>query len=479
MGKWPRRLGSSFNLIHTQTGAIIMDIVFASTTQLATAIRAGHVSASEVLEAHLAQIDKHNAALNAVITLDAGRAYERAREADEALARGEVWGPLHGVPFTLKDAHATAGMRTTTGFPPLADYVPKVDSPVAARLKAAGGNLMGKTNVHMMLGDPAQSINPIFGRTKNPWNSERTPGGSSGGAAAALAAGMTPFEIGTDLTGSIRIPAHFCGVFGLKPTEQRVPLTGLIPGLPGPRSIRIMSCIGPMARTVEDLALLLAVIAGPDGRDTDVAPVPVEEMPQLELNRLRIAFAPTFPGFPVAAEMRKAVEEFAGRLSALGAVVEEAALPQVDFQQELASASALMGMMMGAFQPEENERPTRLSHYLEALDIRDRSIAAWEQFFEKWDVLVCPPSMMTAFPHCEPGASLLVDSQEVSYWMVSAHSTVFNYTGHPAVVLPYKLDRDGLPLGIQMVGKRWSDSRLLAMAKALSAVTGTFQRPPG
>jgi amidase len=457
----------------------MMDSVFSSTMQLAAAIRAGHVSASEVLEAHLAQIATHNPTLNAVITLNAEQARKQAREADEALARGEVWGPLHGVPFTLKDAHATAGMRTTTGFPPLANYVPQEDSPVAARLKKAGGILIGKTNVHMMLADPAQTINPIFGRTKNPWNIERTPGGSSGGAAAALAAGMTPFEIGTDLTGSIRIPAHFCGVFGLKPTEQRVPLTGLIPGLPGPRPIRIMSCIGPMARTVEDLALLFALIAGPDGRDTEVAPVPVEEMPQLELQRLRIAFAPTFPGFPVAAEMREAVEEFAGRLSALGADVEEAALPQVDFQQELACAGALIGMMMGAFQPEEQERPTTLAQYLEALDIRDKSIAAWEQFFEKWDVLLCPPSMMTAFPHCEPGSPLHVDGQEVSYWMVSAHSTVFNYTGHPAVVLPYQLDHDGLPIGIQLVGKRWDESRLLAIARALSEVTGAFQRPPG
>jgi len=457
----------------------MMDIVFSSTAQLAAAIRAGHVSASEVLEAHLEQIATHNPTLNAVITLDARQARQQAREADEALARGEVWGPLHGVPFTLKDAHATAGMRTTTGFPPLANFVPQEDSPVAARLKKAGGILIGKTNVHMMLADPAQTINPIFGRTNNPWNSERTPGGSSGGAAAALAAGMTPFEIGTDLTGSIRIPAHFCGVCGLKPTEHRVPLTGLIPGLPGPRPIRIMSCIGPMARTVEDLALLFAIIAGPDGRDTDVAPVLVEEMPQLELQRLRIAFAPTFPSFPVAAEIREAGEEFAGRLAGLGAVVEEAVLPQVDFQQELASAGALIGMMMGAFQPEEQERPTTLAHYLEALYRRDQSIAAWEQFFEKWDVLLCPPSMMTAFPHCEPGSPLHVDGQEVSYWMVSAHSTVFNYTGHPAVVLPYQLDHDDLPIGIQLVGKRWDESRLLAIARALSEVTGACQRPPG
>lgn len=454
------------------------DIVFFSAVQLATAIRTGRVSASEVLEEHLEQIATYNPTLNAVITLDVERAQKRAREADEAQARGEIWGPLHGVPFTLKDAHATAGLRTTTGFPPLTDYVPQQDSTVTARLKAAGGVLIGKTNLPTMLAD-YQSNNPIFGRTNNPWNNERTPGGSSGGAAAALASGMIPFDIGTDLSGSIRIPAHFCGVYGLKPTEQRVPLTGLIPGLPGPSPVRVMSCIGPMARTVEDLALLYALIAGPDGHDTEVAPVPVEEVPNLDLKHLRIAFATNFPGFPVAADLREAVEELAKQLTPLCAVVEKAALPQVDFNQELASAGALIGMMTGAFQPDEQEPPTTLAHYLEALHRRDQSIFAWEQFFEKWDVLLCPPSMMTAFPHCEPGSPLLLDDQETVYWMVSAHSTVFNYTGQPAIVLPYKRDRAGLPLGIQMVGKRWGEARLLAIAKALAEVTGAFQRPPG
>ena len=456
-----------------------MDIVFSSTTQLAAAIRAGHVSATEVLEAHLAQIDKHNPALNAIITLDAEQAHERAREADKALARGQVWGPLHGVPFTLKDAHATAGMRTTTGFPPLADHVPREDSTVTARLKAAGGILIGKTNVPVLLAD-FQSNNPIFGRTNNPWNLERTPGGSSGGAAAALASGMTPFEMGTDLAGSIRIPAHFCGLFGLKPTEKRVSLAGLIPGLPTPRSVRIMSCIGPMARTVEDLALLYPLIAGPDRHDTEVQPVPVDEVPRLlALKDLRIAFAPTFPGFPVATAVRNAVEELAKQLQPLCAAVEEATLPELDFNQELASAGELIGMAIGAFQPQEQERPTTLAQYLEALHRRDQSIIAWEQFFDEWDVLLCPPSMVAAFPHCEAGSPLHVDGREVKYGMVSAHCTVFNYTGHPAVVLPYKLDREGLPMGVQMVGKRWDESRLLAIAKALSDVTGECQRPPG
>jgi amidase len=455
-----------------------MDIVFSSTAQLAAAIRAGHVSAAEVLEAHLAQIERYNQALNAVVTLDAERARERARDADVALARGEVCGPLHGVPFTLKDAHATAGMRTTTGFPPFADHVPQFDSSVTARLKAAGGVLIGKTNLPTMLAD-FQTNNPIFGRTNNPWNSERTPGGSSGGAAAALASGMTPFEIGTDLSGSIRIPAHFCGLFGLKPTEHRVSLAGLIPGLPPPPSVRIMSCIGPMARTVDDLALLYSLIAGPDGRDTDVYPVPVDAVPELELTNLRVAFAPTFPGLPVAAEIHQAIEELAHQLSRSGAAVEEARLPELDFNQELASAGELIGMATGAFQPEEDTPPTTLADYLAALHRRDQSMLAWERFFNTWDALLCPASMVTAFPHCETGSPLRVDGHDVTYWMVSAHSTLFNYTGHPAIVLPYTLDRDGLPMGVQIVGKRWDESRLLAIAKAVSGVTGAFRRPPG
>jgi amidase len=413
-----------------------------------------------------------------VVILDAEAAQERARAADAALARGELWGPLHGVPFTLKDTHMTASMRTTVGFPPLADYVSSEDSAVTSRLKAAGGILIGKTNVPPLLGD-YQSDNPIFGRTNNPWNLARTPGGSSGGAAAALAAGMTPFDIGTDLAGSIRIPAHFCGVFGLKSTERRVPVTGVMPNPQGmPRSIRIMSAIGPMARTVEDLALLYAMIAGPDGRDTEVQPAPVEDVPRLELKNLRIAFAPTFPGFPVASEIRHAVETLAQQLVGAGAVVEEARLPALDCILDGQRAGALIGMMIGAFQPDAHESPATLADYLELLHQRDQSIIAWEQFFEQWDALICPPAMMTAFPHCEPGAALLVNGQQTAYELVGAHTILFNYTGHPAIVLPYTLDREGLPIGVQLVGKRWDEARLLAMAKALTPVTGAFRRPP-
>jgi amidase len=205
----------------------------------------------------------------------------------------------------------------------------------------------------------------------------------------------------------------------------------------------------------------------------------VDQPAAIDLQDLRIAVAPTFPGIPVAAEIRAAIAQLATQLSALCRIVEETALPPLDFNQELASSGALVGMVIGAVQPGGQEEPATLAQYLEALDRRDQSIIAWEQFFDQWDVLLCPPSMTTAFPHSDPGSPLQIDGQGVSYWTVSAHGALFNYTGHPALVMPYSLDRAGLPIGIQLVGKRWSDSRLLAMAEAIAAVTGAFQPPPG
>ena len=194
---------------------------FSTATELAAAIRLRRISASEVLEMHLERIAKYNPALNAVCTLDEPGARGRAREADAALARGELWGPLHGVPMTIKDALETAGLRTTGGYPPLSDHVPTKDATAVARLRAAGAVLVGKTNVPPLSAD-GRADNPIFGRTNNPWNLERTPGGSTGGGAAAVAAGLSAFDVGSDLAGSVRMPAHWCGLFGLKPTEGRV-----------------------------------------------------------------------------------------------------------------------------------------------------------------------------------------------------------------------------------------------------------------
>ncbi|MDX8477109.1 amidase [Mesorhizobium sp. VK24D] len=453
-----------------------MDTAFSSVVELAAAIAERKISAVEALDAHLAQIDRHNKAINAVVILDREGARERARQADAALARTDTLGPLHGVPFTLKDTHETAGMRTTVGFPPFADYVARKDSPVVARLKAAGGVLVGKTNVATMLGD-WQSDNPLFGRTGNPWDLSRTAGGSSGGAAAAVGAGLTPFEVGTDMQDSIRLPAAFCGVYGLKPTEHRVSLAGAFPDPGGaPRSVRLMSCVGPIARNLEDLALIYRIIAGPDGADTDLAPVPVEPMPKLELKSLRIAFASTFPGFPVAAEISAAVERLAAGLASAGASVEEARLPKLDLHDDLAEGGKLIGMMLEASQPEQ---PTPVSQWFAALARRDRSILAWQRFFESCDAFLCPVAMTTAFAHCKPGTTLKVSGKDESYWMLPAYGAVFNYSGHPAVAIPCGLDSGGLPIGLQLAGRRWSEARLLGIAAAIAPLAGGFRRPPG
>ncbi|CDX26343.1 Amidase [Mesorhizobium sp. ORS 3324] len=456
-----------------------MDIAFSSTVELAAAIAARKISAVEALDAHLAQIDRHNEGVNAVVILDREGARECASQADASLARGSTLGPLHGVPFTLKDAHETMGIRTTVGFPAFADYAAKQDSPVVARLKAAGAILVGKTNVPAMLGD-WQSDNPLFGRTSNPWDLSRTAGGSSGGAAAAVATGMTPFEVGTDMQDSIRLPAAFCGVYGLKPTEHRISLAGAFPDPGGaPRSVRLMSCVGPLARDLEDLALIYRIIAGPDGADTDLAPMPVDPMPKLELKSLRIAVASTFPGFPVAAEISAAVERLAAGLASAGASVEEASLPKLDLHDDLAEGGKLIGMMLEAAQPQSPEQPTPVSRWFAALARRDRSILAWERFFESCDALLCPVAITTAFAHCKPGTTLKVDGKDESYWMLPAYGAAFNYSGHPAIAIPCGLDSDGLPIGLQLVGRHWSEARLLGIAAAIAPLAGGFCRPPG
>lgn len=453
-----------------ETIQTVNELIFATATELASAIRRRQVSAVEVVEAHLAHIARHNPSLNAIVTLDEEGARQRARAADRALARDEAWGPLHGVPLTLKDCHATAGMRTTCGFPPLADYVPAEDGTIAARLKAAGAIILGKTNVPVLLGS-IRTDNPIFGRTNNPWDLERTPGGSSGGAGAALAAGLTPLEIGSDLGGSIRFPSHFCGVFGLKPTEHRVSTAGHIPELPGtPRSVRYLAVIGPMARTVDDLAQAFRIIAGGDGRDpdTDLAPLPVVDAPRPALRELRIAWTPAFPGAPVASDIREAIEGLAAELARLGVQIEER-LPEVDFEEQDELLYRLADYMTEVFQPgRESEPPFTLADYLTALARRDDFIARWEAFYATWDALLCPAFTTTAFRH--------EDERDKRGYRCANSATL---AGQPAVTIPLAADRDGLPIGLQICGPRWSDERLLAIAAALAEVTGGFRRPPG
>ena len=260
--------------VEVVTGSV-EDLASWGAVGLASAIRAGEVSCREVVEALLDRIARYNPSLNAIVTLDEAGARARADLADVALARGEVWGPLHGVPVTFKDVFETAGMRTTSSHKALAGYVPEQDATVVARLRSAGAIVLGKTNMPELAGD-SQSDSPVFGRANNPWDLGRTPGGSSGGEAAAVAAGLSVLGSGSDIGGSLRLPAHFCGVFALKPTDHRVSNAGHIPPLPGSvNTVRSLAVNGPIARNPVDLGVWLALVAGPDGRDATVPPVPV------------------------------------------------------------------------------------------------------------------------------------------------------------------------------------------------------------
>jgi amidase len=480
----------------------VNDLVFASAQELAMRIRQRRVSATEVLEGYLAQIASHNAALNAIITLDEEGARTRAKAADAALTRGEVWGPLHGVPVTIKDAIETAGLRTTGGFPPLAEYVPTTDAPVVARLRAAGAIIMGKTNVPVLSAD-YRADNPIFGRTNNPWALDRTPGGSTGGGAAALAAGLTALEIGSDLAGSVRIPAHYCGVYGLKPTEHRVPCTGHIPEVPGTlRGRRHMQTIGPLARSVEDLELALRLMAGPDGCQWEVPPVPLIPAADRPLDTLRLAWTDDFGGLPVTHETRTALGQLAEELTRCGchmaqrapegfdcetawetrgeilmaelaATDPEGAVKRVaTFDARLHLAASFRGMARGA--------TATMQQYAESLTKRDTLIAALEHFFTQWDALLCPVTVGPAIPHCPYGTPVSVDGQQVPYMPAgTAYTQLFNLTGHPVVVLPLTRSSEGLPIGLQVVGRRWGEMPLLAIAARLAQVIGPFQRPTG
>jgi amidase len=475
---------------------------FSSVTEIAAAIRARRVSASEVLEMYLARIAEHNPKLNAVCTLDEAGARKRAAEADRALERGVLWGALHGVPMTIKDALETAGLRTTGGHPPLADYVPERDASAVARLRAAGAVLIGKTNVPPLSAD-YRADNPIFGRTNNPWDLSRTPGGSTGGGSAAVSAGLSAFDVGSDLAGSVRTPAHYCGLFAIKPTDRRIPNTGHIPEPPGvPRAVRHMNTLGPLARSADDLALLVQVLSGPDEQEWDVPPVPLGALPERALESYRFAWTTDFGGLPVTRDTRHAIEGLAGALERLGcrvertmpagfdmeaawetwgeiAIAERAATAPERVAERVAALNATLGDAAVARGSARGARGN-IGDYMAALTRRDRLITALERFFDDWDAWLCPVSVGPAIPHVPFGTPVEVDEGSVPYFLAgTSYSCPFNLTGSPAAVLPLAKSREGLPIGVQVVGRRWGDAALLALAARLALVTGPFQPPPG
>ncbi len=449
------------------------NLIFLPANQIAKLIHDRLVSSVEVIEAHLAHIARHNPKLNAIVTLDPENAYKQAQAADEALGKGEIWGPLHGVPITIKDSIETKGLRTTSSYEPLADYIPKQDATVVARLRAAGAIIIGKTNTPELTTD-FQTNSPLFGRANNPWNLDYTPGGSTGGGAAAIAAGLSPLEVGSDLAGSIRVPAHFCGLFGLKPTEHRVPTFGHIPELPGkPKTIRHLQNIGPLARRVEDLRLCLSLIEEPSAQQKWLFNRPKQEKIIDNLRTYRYAWTEGFGDIPASTETKKSLEKLALSLENLGCCLEKHNPPNLDFTVAKENYSEILSFEF--YRSSVNQQK-----YENALKRRDLIIANLERFLCDWDVWLCPVVPISAFTHRPSDEPIEIDGKEFPYFRgISAYTTIFNLAGNPVVVLPLTQSQDGLPIGVQVVGKQGSDLRLLAIADNLTQVTGSFQSPPG
>lgn len=457
-------------------GSLSTDPAFQDAGELARRIRAKDLGCVELARHLVERIERLDDRVGAVVVRDFERALDDARRADEALARGEVRGPLHGVPMTVKEAFAVAGLATTWGAPSFAGNVAAADAAVVARLRASGAVVLGKTNVPFMLGD-FQTANELFGRTRNPFDAACTPGGSSGGSAAALAAGFTPLEVGSDIGGSIRNPAHYCGVYGHKPTFGIVPSRGHeVPGVPPAPD---MAVHGPMARSAGDLALALDVLAGAESAGWRLELPPPRSA---SLRGLRVALWPTDPLAPVDDEIAQRVQELADRLARAGAVVSDVARPAFDPTLYRSTYVQLVQAVMSAVSSdaavEVIDHRAWLRHDMERARLR----AAWRRFFEDWDVLVCPIMTTTAFPHDERPPmerTVIVNGREQPYFAQVFWASLATLAYLPATAFPIGLSRRGMPIGLQVIGAEMNDRTTIEFARLVAQELGGFVPPPG
>ena len=462
------------------------NIIYASAKSMAQAVRDKEVSAVELVEAHLGRIEEVNSALNAVVQLAAERARAEAVEADAALARGESKGALHGVPFTLKDSIDTEGIITTGGTLGRKDFVPDADATVTARLRAAGGILLGKTNTPELT-YAGETDNLVYGRTNNPFDLSRAPGGSSGGAGAIVCCGGAAFDIGSDTGGSVRGPAHYCGITGIKPNSGRVPRTGhIVPHSFG--AVDSLTQNGPMARYVEDLALILSIISGPDWDDPHIVPMPLGNPADVDISGLRVAFYTDNGLRAPTDEIVAAVRSAANALADAGCLVEEdlpRAIPDnPDINNQLSQGDGQAGarrLLAKYGTTETHEWMTRLlekasenmvsvGEYTAALERVDAYRSAMLGFMENYDVIVCPVSAFAALPH---GESMTDENRSgINY------TATYNITGWPSTVVRGGTSPDGLPIGVQVVARPWREDVSLAVAQYLEGVLGGWQNPP-
>ena len=476
---------------------------FRSAKQLASDIRRRKIGCLEALDLFLARVDRYNPQLNAVVVTDVDGARRRARQADAALRKGTVWGPLHGVPMTIKESYDVVGMPTTWGLAQLKDNVPSRNALAVDRLLGAGVVLFGKTNVPEWLAD-YQSYNVVYGTTNNPWDLSRTPGGSSGGSAAALAAGLTGLEAGSDIGSSIRNPAHYCGVYGHKPTYGIAPPRGQVPGRVAQGDI---SVIGPMGRSADDLALGLSVMAGADEIDGSGWRLALPAPRRQGLREFRVAVMRTDPVSEVDDEVQARLQAVADFLTKKRAKVSDTARPAIDTAEaQRLYVFLLRAATAGRQTPEQFRqnveiarglRPDDESYYarmtranvashrdwMAADEARHKMRWRWEEFFRDWDVLLCPVTASAAFPHDHEGERH-ERSIEVNGRRVPTTDQLFwaGYPGMaflPSTVAPAGFSRAGLPIGVQIVGPQYGDRTCIELARLLEREFQGFVPPPG
>lgn len=426
------------------------DLTRYSAADLAHAIVPKKLSSEEVIHAHLRRIEVVNRRLNAVVQVATDGALMQARKADQALARGEIRGPLHGVPFTVKDVFDTAGIVSAAGLEERAHFIPAHDSVVVARMKSAGAILLGKTNCPPR-GSGGVTDNPVYGRTHNPYNLSCTPGGSSGGEAAAIAAGGSPLGIGSDSGGSIRVPAHFCGIAALKPTSGRVPNTGVFDQPGGLSDTRTQ--IGPMARYVRDLVLAFPLMAGEDGVDSGVIPMPLRDPALVSLRGLRLAFYVDDGQVTPSTEVVSAVRAAARALADVGLVVVEAQPACLSGSRSITQRYWDLAELPG----------TEVEQLF--LDW-DRFRTAMLAFMASYDAILCPVAFQPASPHDEEPRGRF------------NYTLPFSLSGWPCAVVRAGESAIGLPVGVQVAARPWREDIVLAVAQEIENALGGWQSPP-
>ena len=449
-------------------------IIFDSVTKLAKAIHHKEITSEELVQRCLHRIAEVNPKLNAVVQLAADTALARAKEADVALARGEIWGVLHGVPMTIKDSLDTAGVISTGGTPGRTKFVPQKDATVVARLKEAGAILLGKTNTPELTLS-FDTDNQIYGRTNNPYDVTRSPGGSSGGAAAIVACGGAPFDIGSDYGGSIRLPSHFCGVAGIKPTSGRVPRTGhIIPYAAG--AADAYQQIGPIARTVADLTLLLPIIAGPDWQDPTIVPMPWYDPHEVDLKHLRVAFHTDNGTMTPIPEIRQSVRRVAEALEQHVAAVAEKRPERLEETWELWSClhqadggKGVRDLLRQAGTEPEASEETAVSgeEFGDRIRKVDQFRSQMLSFMAHYDLIICPPNANVALKH----------GTTDDHFAGFSYTATYNITGWPGAVVRAGTSSDGLPIGVQIVGRPWREDVVLAVAQFVEDVFGGWQPP--